>query len=432
MVKNPENKSGKKKPSSAPARASVKEENEDKKGESKGTGQGPWTPTDETIEAPAKETPASPQSTPVQRSGSSFSLLWGLALLAILFGGGYATLPLWKVYVPDLNKIAQDEPQAPAPASLAQEMTRLDQSGETTQDVEREREALSSTLNALIERLDSVEQQLTDVRKMVDATALPDEVASANKSLQQLSGRLMKIEESNEAVGTVLTRLTRLEKDIADAANAPVEPPAEMTAAIGKISERLNTLETGGANRSRLTSEQSNAQALVLAVGQLRQTLPSGAPYSMDLQTLLRLGGNDPEIAKLAAELEAHAGTGVSSLKSLSRSYDELVDEITASAPDAEQGFFAQTLARLTSLVRVRRLEDADGDATSVEGMAARAAQALADGDLQAALTILQGVPNASAGVQEWIGQAQTRLDAERALALLNVYAVSLLAPATE
>ena len=428
MVKNPENKSGKKKPSSAPERASVKEENEDKKGASKGTGQGPWTPTDEKIEAPAQETPASPQSTPAQRSGSSFGLLWGLALLAILIGGGYATLPLWKMYVPDLNKIAQDGPPAPAPATLAQEMTRLDQSGETTQDVEREREALSSTLNALIERLDSVEQQLTDVRKMVDATALPDEVASANKSLQQLSGRLMKIEESNEAVGTVLNRLTRLEKDIADAA----EPPAEMTAAIGKISERLNTLETGGANRSRLTLEQSNAQALVLAVGQLRQTLPSGAPYAMDLQTLLRLGGDDPEIAKLAAELEAHAGSGVPSLKSLSRSYDDLVDEITASAPDAEQGFFAQTLTRLTSLVRVRRLEDADGDATSLEGMAARAAQALADGDLQTALTILQGVPNASAGVQEWIGQAQTRLDAERALALLNVYAVSLLAPATE
>ena len=398
----------------------------------KATDQKPSTPRQEKIESPWENTGAAPQAAPAPRPDRTFGVLWGLALLAILIGGGYATKPLWETYIPDLGKTVQVDPKAPASASIQQEITRLEQSGETTKDVERERDALRSTLTALIERLDSVEQQLTDVRKLVDATALPDEVASANKSLQQLSGRLMKIEESNEAVGTVLDRLTRLERDIADAASSTAEPPAEMTAAIGEISKRLNTLETGGADRSRLSIEQSNAQALVLAVGQLRQALPTGAPYSLALQTLIRLGGNDPEISKLAAELETHAVTGVPSLKSLTRDYDDLIDEITMAAPGVEQGFFAQTLARLRSLVRVRRIEETGNDVTSAEGMAALAAQALADGDLRAAVDILQGVPKASAGIKEWIGRAQIRLAAERALALLNVYAVSQLAPATE
>ena len=353
-------------------------------------------------------------------------VIWMMALLAIVIGGGYATLPLWKAYVPGLDEMLQSDSGAPATAQRQEGDTA--QSTPPISDIERERNALNAKLGVLIERLGSLEQQLGDVRKMVDATALPDEVAIANKSLQQLSGRLSRIEENNEAVGTVLDRLDRLERDITDAA----VPPTEMKVAIGEIAKRLDNLETGSDENRRLTAEQSNAQALVLAVGQLRQVLPTGAPYALALQTVLRIGGADEQVRQAALGLQAHAETGVPSLSALSKEYAELSGQISAAAPGVEAGFFEQTWGRITSLVRVSRIDGADRDPSSSDAVADQAGQALHDGDLQTAVGILQKLQAPSAPVQEWIKRAQTRLAAERALALLNVYAVSQLTPAPE
>ena len=64
--------------------------------------------------------------------------------------------------------------------------------------------------------------------------------------------------------------------------------------------------------------------------------------------------------------------------------------------------------------------------------LADKVSQALRDGDLQTAVGILQDLKDPPARAREWIQRAEQRLAAERALALLNVYAVSLLAPAAE
>ena len=64
--------------------------------------------------------------------------------------------------------------------------------------------------------------------------------------------------------------------------------------------------------------------------------------------------------------------------------------------------------------------------------LADKVSQALRDGDLQTAVGILQDLKDPPARAREWTQRAEQRLAAERALALLNVYAVSLLAPAAE
>jgi len=384
---------------------------------------GPWSGEEPAVKADAQMDDVAPP--PKSESGAS-GVIWMLALLAIVVGGGYATLPLWKAYVPGLDGMLQSGASAPATAQRSDNNTG--QGTPPISDIERERNALNAKLGVLIERLGSLEQQLGDVRKMVDATALPDEVAIANKSLQQLSGRLSRIEENNEAVGTVLDRLNQLERDITDAA----VPPTEMKAAIGEIAKRLDSLESGSDENRRLTVEQSNAQALVLAVGQLRQILPTGAPYALALQTVLRIGGKNEQVSQAVLGLQAHGETGVPSLHTLSKEYADLSGEISAAAPGAEAGFFEQTWGRITSLVRVSRVDGADRDPSSVGAVADQAGQAVHDGDLQTAVGILQKLKTPPAHVQEWIERAQTRLAAERALALLNVYAVSQLTPAPE
>ena len=383
----------------------------------------PWGGEEPVVKPDAPKNDVAPA--PKTESGA-FGTVWILALLAIVIGGGYATLPLWKAYVPGLEGVLQSGTRAPA--VVQQQNNDTGQEAPVISDIERERNELNAKLSVLIERLGSLEQQLGDVRKMVDATALPDEVAIANKSLQQLSGRLSKIEENNEAAGTVLDRLNRLEQDITDAA----APPTEMKAAIGEIAKRLDSLESGNDENRRLTAEQSSAQALVLAVGQLRQILPTGAPYALALQTVQRIGGTDEQVVQAVQSLQAHGETGVPSLSALSKEYADLSGDISAAAPGAEMGFFEQTWGRIKSLVRVSRTDGADGDPSSADAVADHAEQALHEGDLQAAVDILQKLQTPSARVQEWSGRAQTRLAAERALALLNVYAVSRLIPAPE
>lgn len=389
----------------------------------------PVKPADQTKTSPGGGTAGTAQAVPGKIHGVH-GFLWMLALFAIVVGGGYATLPLWSPYVPGLGEMMRGG--APDKVELQREIDRLKQGGESLADIERERAALNETLAALIDRLGSLEQQLGDMRKMVDATALPDEAANANKSLQLLSGRLMKIEESNAAVGTVLDRLNRLEQNISDASHAAAEPSPEMTAAMGEIAKRLETLEVGSDSQGRQTAKQSNAQALVLAVGQLRETLRSGEPYAQALEMLRHLGGSDAHIAEAAGDLEANAATGVASLKTLTRDYATVASEVTEAMPVAGESFFDQTLHRLKSLVRIRRI-DQDGDGTgSSDALTDNAGQALLDGDLQAAVTALQELENPPAAAQAWVQRAQARLAAERALALLNVYVVSLLAPAAE
>lgn len=336
-------------------------------------------------------------------------MLWVLALLAIVIGGGYATLPLWEGYVTGLAGPPQSGPAAGEKAVGA---------------VEPERDAINARLGVLIGRLDALERRLDDVRKMVEATTLPNEVADASKSLRRLSGRLTKIEQNSEVSATVLDRLNRLERDVAAA------PPAKVTAAIGGITKRLKNLETVNDEGRRRGAAQTNAQAVLLAVGQLRQAIASGAPYTLALQALLRIGGNDSRLSEAAGGLQTHAATGVPSLKTLTREYNALAAEITA--PDTAGGFFEQTLNRLKALVKISRIKGQGEGPATTDTPADRAGQALHDGDLQTAVGILQGLKEPSGRVREWVRRARNRLAVERSLALLNVYAVSLLPPAAE
>ncbi len=423
MVKKPEKKPAKgKSPSPAPA-------SRPPAGQSGGnTATADAGKADTTAAAKSAEPWAQP--TPPEKEKGAAGVLWMLALLAIVIGGGYATLPLWKAYVPGLAGLP-----GTAPARLATAEPQINDAArgdETSGDIERERDTLNAKLGAMIDRVGSLEQQLAEVRKMVNATALPDEVANANKSLQQLSGRLTKIEESNEAVGTMLNRLNRLEQDLSDAVRTAAAPPPGVTVAIGEIAKRLEDLESGSNAGARQSAQRSNAQALVLAVGQLRQTLTTGAPYAPALQTVLRIGGDDGQLIQAAGDLQAHAETGVPSLQTLTREYKALAGDLTATLPDATAGFFEQTLARLKSLVRISRIEEAEEGSVSADGLADKAGMALRQGDLATAIGILQELKEPSARVREWTRRAESRLAAERALALLNVYAVSLLAPATE
>lgn len=427
MVKKPENESGTNKPSSEASDTGVPTElagpgdttADDKKADKDTSPQSPSVDS---------ETIVSGQAAPARGSGVS-GFLWVLALSAIVIGGGYATLPLWSPYVSGLGELISGG--AHDKADLQQEIDKIKQGGDAFSDIEGERDALNKKLATLIDRMGSLEQQLGDMRKMVEATTVSGDAVDANKTLQALSGRLLKIEQSNAAVGTVMDRLNRLEQDVSDATRAAAEPSAKVTAAMGEMAKRLNSLEAGSENRGRQTAEQSNAQALVLAVGQLRETLRGGEPYSQALQTLLRLGGGDPQITRVANSLMSNAASGVVSLKTLTRDYAAVASDIAA-MPTAGGGFFAQTLNRLTSLVKVRRVDQAGENSGSAGALTDKAGRALSDGDLQTAVSALQELKNPPATVLAWTRRAKTRLAAERALASLNVYAVSLLAPAVE
>jgi hypothetical protein len=93
----------------------------------------------------------------------------------------------------------------------------------------------------------------------------------------------------------------------------------------------------------------------------------------------------------------------------------QLAPRIADAAPPAELGWRSQIVARLRSLVTIRRI---DGDGQSPAEAAVSAAEsALAGGDLDAAITALSALDGANlAAAQPWLGMARQRFEVETVL----------------
>ena len=93
-----------------------------------------------------------------------------------------------------------------------------------------------------------------------------------------------------------------------------------------------------------------------------------------------------------------------------------------------ERTWMDRVINRLKGLITVRRIGE-EGDA-SPEALLARAEESLEAGDLSAAIKTLGKLTGKSSiAAKAWVEDAQSRVEAERALASLHVQAIALLVP---
>ena len=395
--------------------------------------------------APAGETAAAASdrtvaAEPATKGGGIAPFLWTVLALAVLGGAAAATWPLWSPYITARLSSTQEDPfRDPRVTGLAGRVAALEETtkdagraGGAVEDLETERARSRQELKALMERLQSLEQALRSVKKMVEATAPPAESADADEYLRQLSERLGRLENDDETLEGLLERIARLEErgGAAGEGDQPAARAEELTAAVADVSKRIGALER---TDTMAAGAAIGAQATVLAVGQLREALSRAAPFTEELQALGAVVADNPEMMKAITELEPYAASGIPTLVTLRRDLDRAAGDIVRADRTLQgNGWVEQAVNRLRSLVTVRRPADTAG-LNSVDARVARAETSLKAGDLKAAVEELEGLEGPpAAAAAPWLRGARARLAAERAMATLHVHAVSLLVPAKE
>ncbi len=375
-------------------------------------------------EALAEPAPAAARP-PVSRAGViSWAVLSSLVLLAVLGGALYAAAPFWSPHVERyIQAIRPETAPDPRVAELAGRVAALESapkgdvaSGDAVAELERARTEIASQIAGLVERVDNLEKGLDGVRTMVKATALPGQAEDTRRSLDELSARIARLEQSDpaDAVQEGLNRLGA-EKD-------------RLSGAVADITQRVEGLEK---SRAEAAGASQEVRATVLAAGQLREALRTSAPFSAELAALRKAAGDQPELVQIVAELMPHAAGGIPVLATLDDRFHAVARQAVAASRQSEaDGWLAAAANRLASLVTIRRTSGAEaGD--SVDAPVARAETALRDGDLVAAVQAVEGLEGPAAqATAEWLNQARARVLAERAMAVLHVHTVSLIAPA--
>lgn len=291
--------------------------------------------------------------------------------------------------------------------------------------------ALDSRLAALEERVAALEgpQGLGGLEQRVaglpSVEAVTDAEAAAALVAERVSGLKSRIEDLEKT-------MARVERGLAEFGAAAAEPGPEAEAAkraaqenaalLAELGARLEALESGAQAEA---AAAPGREALLVAVGQLREALRGSRPFGPELEVVDSLGAGQPEVARAVAEISPLAARGIATEEELKARFAAVAGAVVrASAAPEDATFSQEVLSRAAALVTVRRTgADVPGD--SPQAVAARAEARLGAGDLAGAvaeLETLTGPPAAAA--ESWLGDARARLQAESVLRRLHAHVI--------
>ena len=376
---------------------------------------------------PAAVPPAKPPSTIP-------AVLWTVAVIAVAVGAVYATRPFWFPYFAESLRMAVEDPRV---VGIDYRLKALEdtartraEAGTAIQDLEAERARFTERLKVLMERMDALENTSQSIRKMASATVPPADARRAEEALRELSRRLLDLERGGQEIEPLSRRVARLEEGEATVAKREAElrklegGSEQLKGLVAGLGARLDNLEkTTGAGVAG-----GRAEAVVLAVGQLREALKSSAPFVNELQALRAVAGDGLGVADAFQLLQPHAENGIPTLAELRARFDKVASDIARASIKLEgAGWMARAVNRLAALVTIRRAAD-EAALDGVEGAAARAEASLKRGDLEASIAEVGALDGAAAETAApWLAAAHARLAAEQAMAKLHVHAISLL-----
>jgi len=348
----------------------------------------------------------------------------GATALLLILAGGYISWPLWQGTLPGWAR-----------SGLAPVM-EAGRGG-----------AMTARLEALGGRVDRIEAALGALRKDFARPARPDPaVAAAAGRLTALENALAELRaDVVEKAGA--TELARLAARFAAAEQRPAATPAAGDEATAATTAAIKALRASSASRLTALEEENAAlratiaginrrigaigattavaagpdarNALLLAVGQLREATRGTRGFADALGTVAALATMDAGIAGLTARLTPHAGKGVADFTLLRGRFAALAGAIArAAAAPAGGGWVDRTISRISNLVTIRQVGETAAARNDAQGLIARAELRLAAGDLAgavAALGRLHGAPAKAAA--PWLGAARARLAVDEAVA---------------
>ena len=369
----------------------------------------------ESTTAPGRETP---RETPRAAGGGFRVGVWIVLILLVAAGAGIVTWPSWKGYVP----MAGSEAGETLKRRIAELEERIQRLGSAAPAPTPAPAAAPPDLGlaALRERLDRLEKSAPDL------AALTRRINDLENAVADLRGMAARPPQTAETPSDMGDRVGRLETAVGELASELAGELADKLAATDDLSRRLEAVESRP--RAVVASGASSGDALVLAVGQLRDALSRPGPFAEELRTLGAVASGNGEIAKALAALEPYAGNGIATTAALKQRFVGDASRAARAALSSGDGHWVdRTVARLASVVTVRRVgDDVTGD--GAQAVLARAEARLGYDDLAGADAELARLANEpAAAMADWRRDAQTRIAADRALATLTRIAIGRL-----
>ncbi len=312
-----------------------------------------------------------------------------------------------------------------------------------------------SRVDELSSQVESLSQQLASSTAQAGADGsaeLEARLDSLETSLSEVAARSGEAGSETVMLAPIEERLAGLESRIAELGEAnPATDPAvaaevsELRAAQSEMQALLNELQSGSAALSeKLTSlEEDQAElaqqvdapsrqidvARAIAAAGLKSAIDRGGSFMSELEAFATVAPEDPALA----ELRDLAARGVPSRAELVAGYSDAASKAIAAAdpgnPDA--GLVDRLMSSAMSVVKVRKVGDVPGD--SAEAIAARAEARLLNGDLDAAVTEWNALPEASLAATAEYGDAlAARARAEKLIAAAVAPAGAAAAPSSD
>jgi hypothetical protein len=332
------------------------------------------------------EAPATPP--PAPRSGGAGAFV-GMVLGGIVAAGAGFGLAR---FMPNLLASGGDDVLAATVAAQAEEIAAL----------RAELAALPPPDSGIAARLDALEA----APALADVAGLAERIAAMEAGLADAMAR----PAAGAAGPDVRAELDALQAQIA-ALGAGGSVPADVIAAAEAAEARLKAAEASATAMAQQAEAAASAARKSAALDRISAALDSGAPFAAALP---ELGADLPPV------LQDNAALGLPTVADLADSFPEAARMALEAALRANMGesWTDRVSSFLRSQTGLRSLTPREGN--DPDAVLSRAEAALAQGRVAEAITELAAMPEAGKpALADWLALAQTRVDAEAAVAAL-------------
>ena len=281
---------------------------------------------------------------------------------------------------------------------------------------------------------------------MKAASMLGKQMEQISEKLISLQQRVLKLENDYKEIDSrfSLKRLQRsaTDEDTANRMNGrnKINPDNGISMKIQQIKTDLDVLKGQVGNKNSvidglkndikvLTSKQfssnvgmitnrSGTTILQMSIGQLANAIATGRAFSLHLEVVQGLAGENPRVARILEELRPLASKGVKSKNFLRNDFFEKINRLSIISFQ-EETILGQLENRLRELVKIRKLQGLE--LGSNEKILVDAEQAVKKDNFELATEKLLTLPKpVRVQMMDWLELAEDRLDAYRLLTELK------------
>lgn len=339
------------------------------------------------------------QSKPAPQAHTGHAWMW-VALVSLALAGGGSIASLW--FLEDAARQAHTRELEAAVASASPEQIG---------------KRLDSQISALDAHLGELEKRVSSIPDLRAAKEAEAATGLLSEKIEGLSGRIAELEKSmGRAQGA------GAHGDTFDETRTRTKQNADE---IESLKERIEALEQAKQANVSTETVQRN-QALVVAVGQLREALASAKPFAVELSAVTTLG--NPEVSKITDRLQPYAGAGIATLSDLKEDFPRTANAVLhASGESKSADWVGRALARASDVVTVRKIGPVEG--SGPEAIVSRAEDRLANNDVDGAVVEMGALTGAPAdAAKDWVAKAKARMTTEQALKDLHLQVIGQIA----